>query len=151
VVDDILLGARGCGTSQGVVVLGVVAFVVDSFIDVVIIVVVGSDTAIGIVMVVVVSCVVLAVRFCMCDIVVIGVAVVISRGTWGEALGLGRRRINSWCKASNSDKKTRKESGSSIAGESLAALESAVTESFCASLVLVVETPKECANCRNSV
>ncbi len=104
-VDDILLGARGCGTSQGVVVLGVVAFVVDSFIDVVIIVVVGSDTAIGIVMVVVVSCVVLAVRFCMCDIVVIGVAVVISRGTWGEALGLGRRRINSWCKASNSDKK----------------------------------------------
>jgi len=84
VVDDILVGAQGRGTSRGVVAVGVVAFVVDSFIDVVVIFVVGGGiTAIGIVVVVVVSCVVVAVGFCMCDIAVVGVAVVISRGTWG--------------------------------------------------------------------
>jgi len=90
VVDDILVVARGCGTSRGVVAVGVVAFVVDSFIDVVIIVVVGGVTAIGIVVVVVVSCVVVAVGFCMCAIAVVGVAVVISRGTWGGGAGLGK-------------------------------------------------------------
>ena len=80
----------GVAASRGVVAVGVVTFVVDSFIDVVIIVVVGGVTAIGIVVVVVVSCVVVAVGFRMCAIAVVGVAVVISRGTWGGGAGLGK-------------------------------------------------------------
>ncbi len=55
-----------------------------------IIVVVGGIAAIGIVVVVVVSCVIVAVGFCMYDIAVVGVAVVISRGAWGGGTGLGK-------------------------------------------------------------
>jgi len=66
VVDDILVRARGRGTSRGVVAVGVVAFVVDAFIDVAVIFDVGGVTAIGVVVVVVVACVVVAVGFRKC-------------------------------------------------------------------------------------
>jgi len=80
------------GTSRGVVAVGVVAFVVDAFIDVAVIFDVGGVTAIGVVVVVVVACVVVAVGFRKCNITIVSIAIVVSMGTWGGGARLGKEK-----------------------------------------------------------
>jgi len=86
VFDDVLGGARGRGTSRVIIIVGVVAFVVYSFVTVVVVFVVCGDAAFCFIVVVVV----IAVGVGIFVIAVVGVIGVISRGTWRGGAGLGK-------------------------------------------------------------
>jgi len=87
VFNDVLSGALGCGTSQVVIIVSVVAFVVYSFVNVVIVFVICGDAAFCIIVVIVVIVVVVSIFV----IAVMGVTGIVSRGTWVGGAGLGKK------------------------------------------------------------
>jgi len=145
----LIIGAWGCCTSQVVATVGVVDFIVGVLINVVVVFVISGIVAVCMVVDVVVVLIVIVINVGRCSIVVIDVAFVISRCAEGGGAVRGRRRINSLCRASNSDEKAGMGLGSLIAGESLlSALRAVVMEAYGSSLVLRVETPNKFAICR---